>query len=63
MKQTTSQQSTYALGHSEEELKRLSRQAQAYEPFTHQLFQQAGINTGMRVLDGRSLASTARAQP
>lgn len=51
MKQTTSQQATYAPGHSEEELKRLSRQAQAFEPFTRQLFQQAGITAGMRVLD------------
>ena len=51
MKQTTSQQRSYALGHSEEELDRLSRQAQAFEPFTRQLFQQAGITTGMRVLD------------
>ena len=51
MKQTASQQTTYAPGHSEEELKRLSRQAQAFEPFTRQVFQQAGITTGMRVLD------------
>jgi ubiquinone/menaquinone biosynthesis C-methylase UbiE len=41
----------YALGHSEHELQRLSRQAQAIEPFTHQLFKEAGINQGMRVLD------------
>ena len=51
MKQTASQQTTYAPGHSEEELKRLSRQAQAFEPFTRQVFQQAGISTGMRILD------------
>ena len=51
MKQAASQQRTYALGHSEEELERLSRQAQSFEPFTRQLFQQAGITTGMRVLD------------
>jgi SAM-dependent methyltransferase len=51
MKQTASQQRSYALGHSEEELERLSRQAQAFEPFTRQLFQQAGITAGMRVLD------------
>jgi len=41
----------YALGHSEHELQRLSRQAQAIEPFTRQLFEEAGINQGMRVLD------------
>ena len=51
MKERATQQSTYALGHSEQELERLSRQAQAFEPFTRQLLQQAGINTGMRVLD------------
>jgi 2-polyprenyl-3-methyl-5-hydroxy-6-metoxy-1,4-benzoquinol methylase len=41
----------YALGHSEQELQRLSRQGQALGPFTRQLFQQAGISRGMRVLD------------
>ena len=51
MKETGPQQSTYALGHSEEELDRLSRQAQAFEPFTRQLLEQAGISAGMRVLD------------
>jgi len=51
MKPTGSQEASYALGHSEEELDRLSRQSQAFEPFTRQLFQQAGITTGMRVLD------------
>jgi|SRR5215510_7636688 len=44
-------QSFYALGHSEHELQRLSRQAHAIEPFTRQLFEEAGINQGMRVLD------------
>jgi ubiquinone/menaquinone biosynthesis C-methylase UbiE len=51
MKQMAPQQTSYVPGHSEEELDRLSRQAQAFEPFTRQLFQQAGITTGMRVLD------------
>jgi protein-L-isoaspartate O-methyltransferase len=51
MKKTPAQQSTYAFGHSEEELERLSRQAQVFEPFTRQLLQQAGLSTGMRVLD------------
>src|SRR5215469_14143127 len=32
MKETASPQSTYALGHSKQELERLSRQAQAFEP-------------------------------
>ena len=43
--------SLYALGHSEHELQRLSRQGDAIEPFTRQLFEEAGINQGMRVLD------------
>src|SRR6516225_3810787 len=51
MKQTASNKTTYALGHSEKELERLSRQARVFEPFTRQLFQQAGIAAGMRVLD------------
>jgi 2-polyprenyl-3-methyl-5-hydroxy-6-metoxy-1,4-benzoquinol methylase len=41
----------YALGHSEQELQRLSRQGQAFGPFTRQLFEEAGISEGMRVLD------------
>jgi 2-polyprenyl-3-methyl-5-hydroxy-6-metoxy-1,4-benzoquinol methylase len=44
-------QSFYALGHSEQELQRLTRQGQAFEPFTRQLFEEAGIGPGMRVLD------------
>lgn len=51
MKETGTHQSRYALGHSEQELERLSRQAQAFEPFTRHLLQQAGIGAGMRVLD------------
>jgi SAM-dependent methyltransferase len=45
------QQAQYAPGHSERELKRLTCQAQAFEPFTRQLLQAAGIGSGMRVLD------------
>jgi SAM-dependent methyltransferase len=51
MNDASNQQSAYALGHSEQELERLSRQGQAFEPFTRQLFQQAGLGPGMRVLD------------
>jgi len=47
----TTRYSTYALGHSQQELERLSHQAQLFEPFTPQLLQQAGIKAGMRVLD------------
>jgi len=41
----------YALGHSARELDRLSFQASVIAPFTRQLFSQAGIKPGMRVLD------------
>jgi SAM-dependent methyltransferase len=51
MKEALARQSKYALGHSEQELDRLSRQAEIFEPFTRQLLQQAGISRGMRVLD------------
>jgi ubiquinone/menaquinone biosynthesis C-methylase UbiE len=51
MKESVNQQSAYALGHSEQELERLSRQGRMFEPFTRQLFEQAGISAGMRVLD------------
>src|SRR5213593_1043440 len=51
METPADRQSFYALGHSEQELQRLSRQGQAFEPFTRQLFEEAGISRGMRVLD------------
>ncbi len=51
MHSTAAQRATYALGHSQQELLRLSRQAQAFEPFTRQLLVQAGIVPGMRILD------------
>jgi ubiquinone/menaquinone biosynthesis C-methylase UbiE len=51
MNEAATHQSTYALGHSEQELERLRRQAQIFEPFTRQLLQQVGIGAGMRVLD------------
>jgi len=51
METSAGPQSFYALGHSEHELERLSRQGHAFEPFTRQLFKEAGINQGMRVLD------------
>jgi hypothetical protein len=41
----------YTLGHSDEELERLRVQSRFVEPITRQFFQEAGINTGMRVLD------------
>src|SRR5215831_7157277 len=41
----------YALGHSSRELDRLSFQGTVFAPFTRQLFTEAGIKPGMRVLD------------
>jgi SAM-dependent methyltransferase len=41
----------YAMGYSAEETQRLIAQSQLYTPFTRQLFIEAGIGRGMRVLD------------
>jgi ubiquinone/menaquinone biosynthesis C-methylase UbiE len=41
----------YVLGHSEQELSRLKVQARLLELATRQIFREAGVNTGMRVLD------------
>jgi SAM-dependent methyltransferase len=42
---------TYALGHSPQELERLSTQARFIGPVTKQYFLAAGLSEGMRVLD------------
>jgi SAM-dependent methyltransferase len=41
----------YVLGHAEKELERLMTQSRLFEPFTAQLFRDAGLAPGMRVLD------------
>lgn len=41
----------YALGHSSRELDRLSFQGAVFAPYTRQLFTEAGLAAGMRVLD------------
>src|SRR5258708_8087 len=41
----------YVLGHTEKELERLITQSRLFEPFTAQVFRDAGIAPGMRVLD------------
>ncbi|PYV51882.1 MAG: hypothetical protein DMG98_25245 [Acidobacteria bacterium] len=51
MDSAATRESNYALGHSEQELKRLSHQGQVFAPFTRQLFEQAGIGQAMRILD------------
>ncbi|PYS38766.1 MAG: hypothetical protein DMF71_16320, partial [Acidobacteria bacterium] len=51
MEAPAGRQSFYALGHSEQELQRLSRQGDAFGAFTRQLFAEAGMSRGMRVLD------------
>ena len=47
----TDQSSTYVLGHADQELARLTRQADSIDPSTRQFFREAGIASGMRVLD------------
>lgn len=42
---------SYALGHSDREISRLSTQARMFEPFTRRMLEQAGVAPGMRVLD------------
>ena len=51
MPEAARQTREYALGHSPQELDRLSTQARLMEPFTRRLFEQAGIGPGMTVLD------------
>jgi len=51
MPEPASETREYALGHSPQELDRLSLQAKLLEPFTRRLFEEAGIRPGMRVLD------------
>ncbi len=47
----TTSDDTYGLGRSSAETQRLITQAQLYDSFTRQVFQAAGIATGMKVLD------------
>ena len=50
----------YGLGHTARELERLQVQARMLEPFTRQLFMEAGLAPGMRVLDvGSGVGDTA----
>jgi SAM-dependent methyltransferase len=42
---------TYILGHSDREVSRLQAQARLIAPATRQIFREAGISSGMRVLD------------
>ncbi|HEY6290368.1 MAG TPA: methyltransferase domain-containing protein [Terriglobia bacterium] len=51
MPERSGQGREYALGHSAEELDRLSTQARLMEAFTRRVFEQAGIGPGMKVLD------------
>lgn len=48
---TTQQDPLYLMGRSDHETARLQRQAQLYGPLTRRLFIEAGVGTGMRVLD------------
>lgn len=51
MDQSKEQKKSYALGHSDPELKRLSTQARLIDPITRRFFLEAGLGPGMRVLD------------
>jgi len=51
MAEAARQQREYALGHSTQELDRLTMQARLMEPFTRRVFEQAGLGAGMSVLD------------
>jgi ubiquinone/menaquinone biosynthesis C-methylase UbiE len=42
---------SYVLGHSDNELERLNAQGRLIDPITRQFFREAGLVTGMRVLD------------
>jgi ubiquinone/menaquinone biosynthesis C-methylase UbiE len=46
-----SPEAAYVFGHSDEELQRLVTQARLIDPITRQIFKEAGIAVGMRVLD------------
>src|SRR6185436_10040125 len=51
---------SYVLGHSEDELARLIRQAKLVNPITRRYFKRAGVGPGMRVLDlGSGAGDTA----
>jgi len=51
MKTNSATRPSYILGHSDEELGRLARQAKLVDPMTRRFFEAAGIAPGMRVLD------------
>jgi len=51
MAESARQGREYALGHSPEELDRLSVQAKLMEAFTCRVFERAGVGPGMKVLD------------
>ncbi len=51
MQEVSKPERIYALGHSERELTRLNAQAKMLEPFTRQMFEEAGLARGMRILD------------
>src|SRR5206468_3952573 len=51
MSQTPNRRPAYVLGRSDEETTRLQAQARLIDPLTERLFQDAGIGSGMKVLD------------
>jgi ubiquinone/menaquinone biosynthesis C-methylase UbiE len=51
MSKGSSSDQTYALGHTPEAFQRLLVQGQLFNPFTRRLLEEAGLGTGMQVLD------------
>ncbi|MEO6890981.1 MAG: class I SAM-dependent methyltransferase [Ktedonobacteraceae bacterium] len=51
MNDTSQSSHPYVLGHSDEELRRLQKQAELWHPAAHRFLEEVGIKAGMKVLD------------
>jgi SAM-dependent methyltransferase len=51
MSEAVATNAQYLLGHSEEETRRLLQQGRLFNPYTYRLLKDAGITSGMKVLD------------
>lgn len=51
MSEAVATKAQYLLGHSEEETRRLLQQGRLFNPYTYMLLKDAGITSGMKVLD------------
>jgi hypothetical protein len=59
MKETATHQSTYALGHSGQELERLSRQAQVFEPLRANCYSKRGSTRACASLTWEAAVGTS----